>query len=202
MLGVAKAPHYDARTGQTANVPLPVVWYDIRDPERAHHDPLDHVGVFRQGFDQGAAVFARLEGAWPGKGLVFFASTSGGDRGCGQVWVFDPARQTLTLVFESPSPEVLDAPDNIAVSPRGGLVVCEDGDGLQHVQGLTADGRIFPFARNNVVLNGERNGITGDFTESEFAGATYSPDGRWLFVNVQRPGITLAITGPWGRGLL
>ena len=44
------------------------------------------------------------------------------------------------------------------------------------------------------------NGITGNFAGSEFAGACYSPGGRWLFVNVQSPGITLAITGPWGRG--
>ena len=31
----------------------------------------------------------------------------------------------------------------------------------------------------------------------EFAGATFSPDGRILFVNMQNPGLTLAITGPW-----
>jgi secreted PhoX family phosphatase len=34
------------------------------------------------------------------------------------------------------------------------------------------------------------------------AGCTWSPDGTWLFVNVQRPGATYAITGPWGRGPL
>lgn len=32
----------------------------------------------------------------------------------------------------------------------------------------------------------------------EFAGATFSPDGRWLVVNAQTPGITFAITGDWG----
>jgi len=52
------------------------------------------------------------------------------------------------------------------------------------------------------VLAGQRNGITGDFRGSEFAGATYSPDGKWLFVNVQSPGITFAITGPWRNGAL
>ena len=61
-------------------------------------------------------------------------------------------------------------------------------------------GEIFPFAKNNVVVDGERNGIRGDFRNSEFAGATYSPDGRWLFVNVQNPGITFAVTGPWVGG--
>ena len=62
--------------------------------------------------------------------------------------------------------------------------------------------QIFRFAQNNVILAGEKNGFTGDFSGSEFAGATYSPCGRWLFVNVQTPGITFAITGPWGRGAL
>ena len=46
------------------------------------------------------------------------------------------------------------------------------------------------------------HGILGDFRDSEFAGACFSPDGRWLFVNVQRPGVTFAITGPWERGAL
>jgi hypothetical protein len=58
------------------------------------------------------------------------------------------------------------------------------------------DDRVFTFARNNVLLGGETRGISGDFRASEFAGATYSPDGKWLFLNVQSPGITFAITGP------
>jgi secreted PhoX family phosphatase len=41
-----------------------------------------------------------------------------------------------------------------------------------------------------------------NFTDSEFAGACYSPDGQWLFANIQSPGITVAITGPWRRGAL
>lgn len=64
------------------------------------------------------------------------------------------------------------------------------------------DGEIFQFAKNTAVLNGERNGIVGNFTGSEFAGACYSPNGEWLFANVQSPGITYAITGPWANGAL
>ena len=33
--------------------------------------------------------------------------------------------------------------------------------------------------------------------ETEFTGATFSADGETLFVNIQEPGITFAITGPW-----
>ena len=60
----------------------------------------------------------------------------------------------------------------------------------------------FQFAKNTVVLHGERNGISGSFAGSEFAGACYSPNGQWLFANVQSPGITFAITGPWEAGAL
>jgi len=105
-------------------------------------------------------------------------------------------------VFESPAAEVLNSPDNITVSPRGGLVLCEDGSGTEFLHGLTVDGEIFKFAQNTVVLTGERNGIVGDFRGSEFAGATYSPDGRWLFFNIESPGITFAVTGPWRNGAL
>ena len=37
----------------------------------------------------------------------------------------------------------------------------------------------------------------GDYRGAEWAGATFSPDGDTLFVNIQTPGITFAITGPW-----
>ena len=47
------------------------------------------------------------------------------------------------------------------------------------------------------MLRGEKNGLAGDFRGFEWAGATCSPDGKWLFANIQTPGITFAITGPW-----
>ena len=54
-----------------------------------------------------------------------------------------------------------------------------------------------------MVLAGERNGIAGNFSGSEWAGATFEPKkGHWLFVNIQTPGITFAITGPWKKGAL
>ncbi len=120
------------------------------------------------------------------------------------MFALDPAAGTFEVVFASPDESVLDNPDNIAVSPRGGLVLCEDGDrAFQKLRGLTPDGTIFTFAENRVVLNGERNGITGNFVGSEWAGATFEPkNGNWLFANIQTPGITFAITGPWKQGAL
>jgi secreted PhoX family phosphatase len=199
MLAIEGQPQYSARLGQSQGEPLDVVWVTIDTP-----DPVLPAGptVFAQGLAKGGAAFARLEGAWYGRGRIFFTSTNGGDAGQGQVWEYEPSSETLRLVFESPAAEVLNSPDNITVSPRGGLVLCEDGGGAEFLHGLTADGQIFRFAQNNVVLSGERNGITGDFRGSEFAGATYSADGRWLFFNVQTPGITFAVTGPWRNGAL
>ena len=173
-----------------------VEWVPIANPDNpASNSPGNF--VWKQGRALNAATFARLEGCWYGDDQrIYIVSTSGGSIAQGQIWVYDPAEETITLLFESPDPEVLNMPDNITVSPRGGIVLCEDGSGIEYLHGLTVDGEIFRFAQNNVKLNGERNGIAGDFTGSEWAGATYSPDGHWLFVNIQSPGITFAITGP------
>ena len=63
------------------------------------------------------------------------------------------------------------------------------------------DGVIFRFAQNNVDLRLTAvEGFNQDYRGSEFAGACYSPDGKWLFFNIQSPGITFAVTGPWGSG--
>lgn len=201
MLAIARSPLYDTRVRPVVGRPLRVAWVTIDRPaDPANPDPA---AVFRQGYAKGGAIFARLEGAWYGDGRIFIVSTSGGRQKLGQVFAFDPAAQELTLVFESPAEPVARNLDNITVSPRGGLVVCEDGGPqFQRVHGLTRDGRIFPFAQNNIVLDGQKNGFRGDFRTREFAGAVFSPDGQWLFVNAQSPGITFAITGDWaGTGI-
>jgi secreted PhoX family phosphatase len=177
-----------------------VEWVQIGTPDNPA--PIAGNFVWAQGRAQGAATFGRLEGCWYGNDAkIYVVSTSGGI-GQGQVWEYDPSGETIRLLFQSPGPEVLNAPDNITVSPRGGLVLCEDGNGEEFMHGLTVDGEIFRFAKNNVVLNGERNGFAGDFRGSEWAGACYSPDGKWLFANMQNPGMSVAITGPWKSGAL
>jgi secreted PhoX family phosphatase len=180
-----------------------VSWAPIANPDPATESGAG-VSVRQQGGLRGAARIVRGEGCWYGNDLIYVVSTSGGAAGEGQIFALDPTRQTFTCIFASPSAAVLDNPDNIAVSPRGGIVLCEDGDNdVQALHGLTPDGEIFRFAENHVVLAGERNGIVGSFTGSEWAGATFEPKkGNWLFVNIQTPGITFAITGPWKQGAL
>lgn len=207
MMAVSGEPQKNLKWGQTQGVTYDVRWVPILTPD----DPSPLMPgnfVWAQGWAQGAATFGRLEGCWYGRNRIYVVSTNGGGAtaaasgGQGQIWEYDPGREQITLLFQSPGSEILNAPDNITVSPRGGLVLCEDGSGLEFVHGLTTDGVIFRFAQNNVVLDGQRNGIAGSFTGSEFAGACYSPDGDWLFFNIQSPGITFAVTGPWRQGAL
>jgi hypothetical protein len=153
---------------------------------------------------------------------MFFVSTSGGNAGAGQVWELRITGQNkgwLSLIFESPGAGVLDGPDNLTVSPKGGILLCEDGDDDQYLRGITRKGEVFDFALN----------IQND---SEWAGATFAAvrqgrgsrsgdnddddavDGRsvTLFVNRQgstsganppsNPGMTFAIWGPWKDGAL
>jgi secreted PhoX family phosphatase len=199
MLALENRTGADTRKGQTPGAWEPVRWVPISEPDP---DPIESGSVHAQGVREGGATFGRLEGTWHGNGRIYIVSTNGGDAESGQVWEYDPSGERLALLYESPGAEVLDMPDNICVSPRGGLVLCEDGEGEDYVRGLTTSGEIFPFAKNNVVLGGERNGLEGDFRDREFAGATYSPDGRWLFFNAQTPGISFAVTGPWEVGLI
>ncbi|GAB3653577.1 PhoX family protein [Glycomyces tarimensis] len=203
MLKVKDEWNFDTRTGQKTKRSIPVEWVDIDDP-----DPTDAeenaLAVFNQGWAKGGAVFGRLEGAWWGNGAVYIASTSGGDEGEGQIWEYLPNGRSggrLRLVFESPNAELLSYPDNITVSPNGNLLLCEDTSrDLPAVRGLTREGEIFPF----VYHEGSR----------EWCGATFSPDGKVLFVNIQgatrgeptdpdiEPGRTIAIWGPWEQGVL
>lgn len=188
MLAVAGWPKADLRTGQHPGRWMPVKWVDIPEPDHhnAGHNPSE---VFSQGQWRGGATFGRLEGCFWHGGGAWIVSTDGGDAGLGQVWRYEPAESRLKLVYESKSATVLRNPDNVSVSPRGALLLCEDGDGRPDgLKGL-ADGHLFDFARNR--------GSNG-----EFAGCTWSPDGKWLFVNIQRPAATYAITGPWHRGPL
>ena len=187
-------------TGYPNKTRFDVEWVEIGTPDNVASNMPGNF-VFAQGRAQGGAAFGRLEGCWHGLGKIYFVSTNGGAVSQGQIWEYTPKQERLQLVFESPDAATLNAPDNLTVSPRGGLVLCEDGGGVEFVHGLTVNGRIFPFIRNNMIMNGEK-GFTGNFTGNEFAGACYSPDGNWLFVNVQSPGVTYAITGPWHKGAL
>ncbi|HUE81461.1 MAG TPA: alkaline phosphatase PhoX [Pyrinomonadaceae bacterium] len=189
MLAIKDRARYDTRTGQKEETDLDVTWVDIArpDPPEAERDAL---AVYKQGVAGGAATFARLEGCWSGDGRIYFSSTSGGDRRLGQIWQYKPTSNkegVLTLLFESRDRNILHMPDNMCVSPNGELIICEDNGVAPHVRVLTKEGRVYDLVKN----------IIPGFESREFAGATFSPDGKTLFVNVQNPGLTFAIWGAW-----
>jgi uncharacterized protein len=203
MLVINNGP-YDTRADATGMTYASTSWVTIDNPDWAPGEPT----TVQQGIAKGGAVFARLEGAWYADGKVYVVSTSGGPIGQGQVFEYEPASGALRVLFASPDPQVLNNPDNICVSPRGGIVLCEDGSGTEYLHGLTTDGEIFRFAANNVVvpapgIPGKPAIPPGNYSSSEWAGSTFEPkNGAWLFVNIQTPGITFAITGPWPLGSL
>lgn len=170
---------------------LPVRWIDVGDP-LAPNDDLRHVH-----FDMGAARFARGEGMWFGNGSVFFCCTNGGPGKHGQIFRYRPSRfegtareseapGSLELFLESDEPTLLDMCDNVTVAPWGDLVVCEDTEGRDHLRGVAMDGAVYNLGRN--ALN-----------DAEFCGVCFAPNHPTLFVNIQDPGLTLAVTGPWER---
>jgi secreted PhoX family phosphatase len=245
MLGIRRRPQADLRDRQTTGADLPVTWFDIEDVDPAVADNREPTSVYAQGYAQGGAKFNRLEGCWwDGKRSIYFASTSGGDakngdvnadgyaEGYGQIWRYRASDGwdhghngrngdgghdggELTLIYESDGAEALDSPDNLCVTPRGGLILCEDdassdSDLNRNAPGITDVNRLIGFGRDGGVFEFAVNRLN----DSELAGATFSPDGKTLFVNIfgdsvgtvnpytSNEGMTIAISGPWHKGPL
>jgi len=217
MLRVRNEPNADLGVTHPVGTSWKVDWVRIDDPL------AQTLSCYEQGAAKGGATFRRLEGAWWGDRTGYFLSTNGGapvvtgagpTEGEGQVFEYDPRRERLTLIYESQSADTLENPDNMTVTPRGGLLLCEDNAGINAVRserliGLTPKGKAFTFGINNINFTEPGFGAPpnptiapNDFRTQEWAGACYSPDGRWLFVNIQTPGVTFAITGPWHKGPL
>ena len=170
---------------------LPVQWVDVDDVDSPAGD------LRKRGAAAGAAIFARGEGAWWGNDSAYFAMTNGGRKLLGQIFRYRPSPAegtpgertrpgTIELFAEPNDNALLSNCDNVTVAPWGDLVICEDTGGVCRIIGVTPQGRYYVLGAN---LEPGR----------ELAGACFSPDGSTLFVNVQTPGYTLAITGPWEK---
>ncbi len=181
-----------ARTEIPVGTEFPVRWVDIENVQSPDGD------LHLQGYNKGAARFARGEGMWYGLGSVFFACTSGGHAGQGQVWRYTPSPHEGTageqgagagklMLYAEPNDKgLVENADNLTVAPWGDVILCEDGGGTDRLVGIRPDGTFYELART--------------VSSSELAGATFSPDGSTLFVNAQQDGVTMAITGPWPAG--
>jgi secreted PhoX family phosphatase len=188
---IQERPHYNVDLGVTRER-FQVVWMDV-NAEDPHADALAG----------GAARFERLEGCHFAGGAFWFDDTSGGEERHGQVFRLIPSGDptgggidVLELFLEGESERQMDSPDNLVVTPWGDIWLAEDGDGFQRIVGVTPYGETYEFARNTLVRRGDP-GPTDEGTASELCGPTFSPDGRTFFVNIQDPGHTFAITGPF-----
>lgn len=163
----------------------------VPDFDPASVDPVARLKVRQQTTDP--TRIPKCEGAYWGSGAVLFVSSfakgtmipTPAGRHAGQVWRYTPASNELTLVVVIEPGGTFDGPDNVVTSPYGGMFLCEDGDGANYVVGANDGGDLYPFARSAA--------------EGEFCGACFDRTGRTMFVNVQSPGVTFAITGPWKR---
>lgn len=199
-------------------------WVNIASPDanRANATGLSGTaisnasGPFAQGWTQGALRMNRGEGIWYFNGKLYVMDTSGGPVSQGTIWELDLARQVIKCIYSSPSTNVGTMGDNITVSPRGGILICEDGAAVTdefglglRLMSLHGDGQVSIFAKNNINVTatqltaaGKLASLADDHRDNEFAGACFDPSGRYLFVNIQTPGVTFAITGPWAKGSL
>ncbi len=196
-LKVKDRPSFDSRNWQedsTDVMPLnenvDVEWIDLEEIESPNSD------LRLRGYESGATRFARGEGMWIGNGEIYFACTNGGEKKNGQIFRYIPSSDEgktsertqpgkLELFVESKDAQMLEHADNLTYSPWGDLIVCEDKKEPKLV-GVTPKGELYHFAENIGY-------------KSEFAGACFSPSGETLFVNIQGPGLTLAIQGPWKK---
>ena len=194
----------DMRSALPLGYEWPTTWVEIKDPEKGFNEGERYGrGVVTQGLDGGASAFVALEGIAMDKDSLFFTSKRGGSAAAGYVFEYSPRSERIRVVYESPDHRDFSGPDNLAISPRGNLVVCEDRVNRytagQSIAGVSREGGLFKFCQIDPNLTGEWNGIDLAATarESEWAGVCFSRDGKWMFANIYNPGITCAITGPW-----
>lgn len=156
-------------------------WVELTEPE----SPKDDLRF--QAADKGGAIFARAEGCWCDGDKIWFACTNGGPTKQAQLFYLNTKQQTLHLFLQPEGDDLLTNADNLTVAPNSDVFICEDrasGAGPSKLQVVSAKGACYTLAEN--ALN-----------SSELAGACFSPDGRTLFLNIQTPGYTVAINGPW-----
>jgi secreted PhoX family phosphatase len=193
-LGIKGRPsHRSHNWGVTPDIRLgeamPAYWIDLGNVDPAEND------LRSRGAALGAAMFARGEGLTAAGDDLFFTCTIGGRARLGQVFRYTPGPLegeaseskepgTLQLIAEASADSLLRNADNLTMAPWGDLIVCEDTSNHCGLVGIRADGSQYELADN-------------PYSNSELAGVCFSPDGKTLFVNIQYPGMTLAITGPW-----
>jgi secreted PhoX family phosphatase len=188
----AKATHNWDRVDIAVDRPLATHWIDLDNVD----SDVDDLRL--RGAALGAATFARGEGLSVADNHFAFACTIGGAARLGQVFVYEPSPFEgtdqeqespghLRLLAEGSENSLFKNCDNLTQAPWGDLIVCEDtvnSTAACGLVGIRPDGSQYRIGNNA-------------YSASEVAGVCFSPDGEIMFVNIQYPGMTLAVTGPW-----
>jgi secreted PhoX family phosphatase len=160
-----------------------VVWKQVPDPGGRR------LPTRRQVRD--ATHFARAEGIWLDRGVVYVATTADS-----RIHAYDTRRQQLDLLYDAdrhPEPP-LTRVDALVASAAGDLFVCEDKRASDLDIGIITRSReVFRF----LSVTGRRH------RASELTGVAFDPTGTRLFFASQRAGgagEVYEVTGPFGRG--
>jgi secreted PhoX family phosphatase len=188
----SKPTHNWDREDVTVNAPIATYWIDLENVDSDSND------LRLRGAAAGAATFARGEGITVAGDQFAFCCTIGGPARLGQVFTYSPSpfegtdREQekpgqLTLIAEGSEDTLFNNCDNLTMAPWGDLILCEDTAANENhcaLVGIRPDGSQYLLANNA-------------YSDSEVAGVCFSPDGQTMFLNIQYPGMTLAITGNW-----
>ena len=169
-----------------------VEWVTIDDFKADKQTTMD------QGLLKGAMPFDGGEGIINDNNSIYFTCKRGGQKLFGQLFKYNPSEfegtkdenkqpPTIEIFYESYDENEYSMGDNIVVSPWGDLIICEDhGHSGCRLIGMTTSGRIYHIAQ-----------VSNSY--SELAGVCFSKDSKYMFVNVQDEGKTVAIYGDWSK---
>ena len=195
--------------GRVVGCPYPVEWVTVDEPD--HDDDTDNRRDRVPGFTPTASRrrtrAPRSSTAWKACGpgarrrrKIYFDCTDGRPADLGQVWEYDPGRETITLSTSRPTRRRSQNPDNVVIVPQtGDIFLQEDGTGEQFIRGVTRDGEIYDFAktgseRHRVLRRLLRPGRPDALRQP--AGRPRQPAGR---ARPDGQAVTYAIYGPFEK---
>jgi secreted PhoX family phosphatase len=156
-----------------------VIWHTVPNP----NPPIGGVPTRRQ--VPASTRFRGGEGIVYHDGHIYFAT-----KGDNRVWDLDIGAQKIGLIYDRKTDlfQQLGGVDNVAATPRGDLLVAEDGGNMELVL-LTLEGLALPLLR----IEGQAG--------SELTGPAFDPQGSRLYFSSQRGsdgrGVTYEVRGPF-----
>ena len=151
-----------------------VAWTAIKDPLAQSAPTRAQV--------PSSTVFPGGEGIWYWRGVCYFTTKANK-----KVWAYDTRKNLVDVLFdrELAKDSSLDAVDNVTISPRGDVLVCEDGGNME-IGLITSQRAVSPLVR---FTGSEQDG-------SEVCGVVFDPSGKRMYCTSQRAGGVAGVPGP------